>query len=288
MNLAAITFDLDPILVSLGPVRIHYYGVVFAATLAVAYFFWRWQMRRGGQSSALIDRFVLWGVLATVVGARLGHYLFYEPDKLIEDPLSLLYVWQGGLASHGATIGLVLTLIIFAIRNRLNVMDTLDRFTFSAAVGAAGIRLGNFLNSEIVGRPTDVPWAVIFTRYHPMPDAPVVPRHPSQLYEFALGLLVLLTLVLVDRLAGREKRPRGLLMGVFFSLYFGGRCIVEFFKEYQTSLESQTILTMGQMLSIIPFFIGLGLLAWSFRKAPAPAALPQPAAARPKKKRAKS
>lgn len=246
--------NLDPVLLRLGPLQIRYYGLVFVVTLLAGYWVWRRQMLRGGHPAALADRFLIWGTIATLAGARLGHCLFYEPQRFLEDPISILFFWQGGLASHGAMIGLILALFLFARKNRLNVLELMDRFAMSAAVGSAGIRLGNFLNSEIVGRATSVPWAVRFMRY----DQGAVPRHPSQLYEFVLGLLVLLILHLADRWAGKERRPLGLMTGLFLTVYFAGRFFVEFFKEFQTPWES--VLTMGQILSIIPFLIGIGLL----------------------------
>jgi prolipoprotein diacylglyceryl transferase len=258
--LSVFTFNFDPILVRLGPVAIHYYGIVFVLTLLVAYLFWRWQMLRGGHDREMTDSFVLWGTVATLVGARLGHCFFYEPGQFLNDPITILYFWQGGLSSHGATIGLVLALLLFARVHRLRALEVMDRFTMAAAVGAAGIRLGNFLNSEIVGRATTVPWAVRFMQY----DHGAVARHPSQLYEFALGLFVLLVLYEADRLAGREKRPLGLLTGLFFTVYFAGRFVVEFFKEFQTPWES--VLTMGQILSIVPFALGVWLLVRAWRK----------------------
>ena len=262
MLLAAFTFDLDPVLLDFGSFQVRYYGAIFAATLGVVYLFWRWQMRRGGYDQRITSDFMLWGVVATVVGARLGHFLFYEPQMLLQDPFSLLKIWHGGLASHGALVGLTIALVLFARRHKLRLLEVMDRFAFSAAVGAAGIRLGNFLNSEILGRPADVPWAVIF----PRADVELIPRHPSQLYEFALGLAILGALVLVDRLAGKEKRPLGLLTGVFLTLYFAGRFCVEFFKDIQEAWERDLLLTQGQMLSVVPFLAGAALLAWALTR----------------------
>jgi len=261
MMASGIVFDLDPIFIEVGPFQVRYYGLVFAATLLAGFFLWRGQMLRGGHSRKLADGFLLWGVVAVVVGARLAHCLFYEPGRYLADPLAILRFWEGGLASHGATVALVIALAWYARRHRVPVLEAMDRFTFSAAAGAAGIRLGNFLNSEIVGRATDLPWAVRFVHY----DQGVVARHPSQLYEFALGLAVLGVLVLADRLAGRERRPVGLLTGLFFVVYFAGRFGVEFFKEYQ-ALEG-SFLTMGQYLSIVPLLAGAALLAWSLVRA---------------------
>lgn len=256
-------WNLDPVLFHLGPVTIRYYGVVFVCTLVIAYLFWQWQMRRGGFGKAIIEGFITWGAVATIAGARLGHCLFYEmlpalwtgkPNIYLEHPISILYFWQGGLASHGATVGLVLALVVYARIHKLSILELMDRFSPSAAIGAAGVRLGNFLNSEIVGRTTDQTWGVRFMRYNNGAEL----RHPSQLYEFALGLFVLLVLVQVDRWAGREKRPKGLLVGVFLLVYFAGRFLVEFVKEYQALDKS--FLTMGQYLSIIPMLIGAALV----------------------------
>lgn len=260
---------------SFGPLQLRYYGVIFASMLYLGFLLWKWQMTRGGHPLAVTEQFLIWGVVAVLVGSRLGHCLFYEPEKYLSDPIQILKVWQGGLASHGATIGLVVALLLFAKKHSLPWLEVLDRFSMSAAVGAAAVRLGNFFNSEIVGRATDVPWAVRFMRY----DNGHVARHPSQLYEFTLGILVLLTLYITDRLAGREKRPTGLLASLFLILYFTGRFSVEFVKEYQVDLlvSSDSALTMGQYLSILPIICGVALLIWSLRRAqPQEAQTPAP------------
>ena len=261
--LAEFVHNLDPVLFDFGPVQIRYYGLVFTATLLIGFVFWRKQMLRGGHSAKAADNFLVWGVVATIVGARLGHCFFYNAKYYLEHPLEVLLFWQGGLASHGATVALLIATALYAWRNRIHVIEVMDRLSLSAAVGSAGIRMGNFLNSGIVGRATDVPWAVRFIRFS---DAGAVARHPSQLYEFAMGLSVLGLLMLADHLAGREKRPLGLMTGLFFVLYFAGRFGVEFFKEAHTPMREVTGLTMGQYLSIVPFLFGVGLLFWVFCK----------------------
>ncbi|MDD4891405.1 MAG: prolipoprotein diacylglyceryl transferase [Phycisphaerae bacterium] len=264
--LAFLSWNLDPVLFW----RVRYYGVVFATTIVVAFFLWQWQMRRGGYDKAIIDRFLVWGVVATIVGARLGHCLFYEPGVYLSNPVLILHVWEGGLASHGATIGLLLALFLFARRHRLSPLELMDRFTFSASIGAFGVRLANFLNSEIVGRVTDVPWAIRFMRNTEdvarwqMDRIPIPARHPSQLYEMSLALATLLILLLADRLAGRERRPLGLLTGLFLAIYFGVRFFLEFLKEYQTTWEQN--LTAGQFLSILPAAAGVALIWWALKK----------------------
>jgi phosphatidylglycerol---prolipoprotein diacylglyceryl transferase len=285
-------FNLDPVLLHMGPLQLRYYGIIFASMLYIGFLLWRWQMLRGGKDSDVADKYLIWGVVAVLLGSRLGHCLFYEPDKYLADPITILYFWEGGLSSHGCTVGLVVAMLLFSLKYKLRFLEVLDRFSMSAAVGAAAVRLGNFLNSEIVGRVTTVPWGVKFPRYDAhelglfakvygdpsvrpedshywaklVAETPV--RHPSQLYEFAIGLFVLFSLYMADRWAGREKRPLGLLAALFLVLYFAGRFCVEFVKEFQDgALEKSGVgLTEGQKLSIVPFAVGLVLLAWVIAK----------------------
>ncbi|MBN2343551.1 MAG: prolipoprotein diacylglyceryl transferase [Deltaproteobacteria bacterium] len=251
-------WDLDPVIAYLGPLQLRYYGIIFASMLYIGFIIWRKQMLRGGYSLDLAERFLIWGVLAVLIGARLGHCFFYEPERYLADPITILHFWKGGLASHGATVGLVVTMALFCKKYNLRYLEVLDRMSMPSAVGAAAVRLGNFFNSEIVGRPTDGTWGVDFVRYNAMMGEPSTLRHPSQLYEFFMGMFVLLALYLADKWAGKEKRPLGLLAGLFLVLYFAGRFTVEYFKEFQTLEDSA--LTMGQYLSIIPFTAGVVLL----------------------------
>lgn len=282
--LAALEWNLDRVLIDfgeqvIGPFDLHpmirWYGLIFVATILVAYHFWQRQMRRGGYGEPAVQGFFIWAVLGVIVGARLGHCFFYNARYYLAHPAEIMAFWQGGLASHGATLGLAAVVAMYALYHRRPIIEFTDRFAMSAAVGAAGIRLGNFLNSEIVGRVSDVPWAVKFLRY----ESPALARHPSQLYEFAMGLTVLCLLILADRRAGKEKRPLGLMTGLFLTLYFAGRFGVEFFKEHH--IESfRGGLTMGQYLSMIPFCVGVALLIWCKRhNAPAPALASTPPAA---------
>jgi prolipoprotein diacylglyceryl transferase len=237
--------------------------------LVGGYYLWRWQMLRGGHTEAQAEGFFLWGAIAVIGGSRLGQVLFYDPGRYLANPVEILYVWRGGLASHGATIGLVLVLVLYARHHRLSKLEIMDRFSMSAALGALMVRIGNFMNSEIVGRATDVPWAVkfprcLYDRYLPLDQVPG--RHPSQIYEVFLGFFVILSLYLCDRKL-KEDRPLGLLASLFFLLYFSGRFIVEFFKEYQTLSPDGSPLTMGQYLSIPFILIGACGVYYSYRKA---------------------
>ncbi len=255
------TFSLPGLEFTTGPLMIRWYGVIFVITILTAYAFWTWQMKRGKYSERITSGFFAWGVLAVIVGARLGHCFFYNAKHYLAHPIDILKFTQGGLASHGATVGLAIVLFVYSKLHKLSVLDIMDRFAMSAACGAAGVRFGNFMNSEIVGRPTDVPWAVCFPLYD---NGQLVPRHPSQLYEFTLGLAVLGALLLIDRIAGKEQRPRGLMTGSFLAMYFAGRFCVEFVKEYHIdSLKGQAGLTMGQYLSMLPFLAGVLLIILS-------------------------
>ena len=251
-------WDVSPVLLTVGPVQVRYYGLLFALMLIGGYYLWQWQVLRGGHTQKQAEGFFLWGAIAVIGGARLGEVLFYDPGRFLTHPIEIFYVWQGGLSSHGATLGLVLALYLYARRQRLSKLEVLDRFSMSAALGALVVRIGNFMNSEIVGRITDVPWAVKFPRCiydSHLPLDRVPGRHPSQLYEVLLGLFVLLSLYLVDR-KWKEERPLGLLASLFFLLYFTGRFVVEFFKEYQILSPEESPLTMGQWLSIPLVLIG--------------------------------
>jgi prolipoprotein diacylglyceryl transferase len=252
-----LIFNLDPVLFNIGELQIRYYSLIFAATCFLGYLLWRNQIVRGGYPKELAERFFLWGFIATIVGGRIGEYLFYRPEKFLTDPASIFYIWRGGLSSHGVMLGLVIALGFFAAHYKLRIIEVYDRFAMSAALGAATVRLGNFFNSEVVGRVADVPWGIQFIRY----DGGKAVRHPSQLYECALGIFVLLLLIFADRWSGKENRPEGLLTGLFFTTYCLGRFMLEIYKE--PLVLQNSYFTVGQYLSIPPFFFGTAILIWS-------------------------
>lgn len=265
-----VTWDIDPVLVhfpswlSWLPVDgIRYYSLLYVGVFLGGYKLLDWQIRRAGGEPEDANDFVLYGIIAVLGGARAGHVFFYEWDRFVEDPLWLFRINEGGLSSHGATVGLLLAMFLFTKFRRQSFIEGCDRFAFSAALGAILVRIGNFFNSEIVGRVTGGDWGVRFPRYDRMAEAP--PRHPSQLYEVILGLLVMAALIGVDRALGKEKRPRGAMISLFMALYFTGRFIVEFFKEYQPG-ETAAGLTTGQWLSLLPAALGYAGLWLSFSK----------------------
>lgn len=215
----------------------------------------------------LADRLTVYMIIATVLGARIGHFLFYEkPSEYLKHWVEILQIWKGGLASHGAAIAIVLALALFAHRYRsrapgLTMVRLLDFVAVPTALAGAFIRLGNFFNQEILGKKTDVPWAVVFG--HPADHTLPAPRHPVQLYEAIFYLLVFL---LLWRLSYRPKvlLRQGKLIGLFLILVFGFRFIVEYWKMEQSLLVPRTSdLTMGQILSIPAVAFGFLLLFWN-------------------------
>jgi len=244
-------------------IEIRYYSLLFVGVFLGGYALLNWQIKRGGGDEQDAGDFIVYGVLGVLVGARLGHVIFYDLDKALKDPEWILQIWTGGLASHGAVVGLITAMWLFTKRRGIAFLEGSDRFAFSAALGAALVRLGNFFNSEIVGIKTDQTWGVRFPRFEHTAAAPL--RHPSQLYEFALGMLVLLALYIADKRWGKEDRPRGALISLFFALYFPGRFLIEYVKEHQVFPESAP-LDMGQYLSIPGALIGFYGLWWSFNR----------------------
>ena len=269
--LSAITWDVDPIAIDLGFRQIRWYGVLFAATIYTGFAMWRKAAMNHGKSPEYAESFLWYGVLGIVLGARIGHCLFYEPERYLANPIEILYFWKGGLASHGATLGLFFVVWLFSRRTKTPYLRVGDYMAQAVAFSVGGVRLGNFFNSEIVGRPWDGPWAVIFTRYDRMMGVnPPIPRHPTALYEVAMGLITWMVLKFVEKKKIRNAGS-GLQLGVFLIFYFSFRFLVEFFKAYQVDKfisKAEQIrqgaegfqLTMGQYLSIAPVLLGVVLV----------------------------
>lgn len=216
----------------------------------------------------LADRLTMYVIVATVVGARFGHYLFYEnPSDYLARPLEIFLIRKGGLASHGAAIGIVIAVMLFARRYRSYVeihwVRLLDLICVPTALAGACIRIGNFFNQEILGTVTTVPWAVIFG--HPMDRSLPAPRHPVQLYEAVCYLMIFLILLRFTYLP-KYFRGKGFLLGLFLVLIFSSRFCIEFFKVEQSLLVDKSFLTMGQVLSIFPIIAGVYLLYSFFRR----------------------
>lgn len=255
-------WNIDPVLITIGPFQIRYYGILFATAFLLGLFMLRRHMRKRGQDPMLADTLLTYLVIGVVLGARLIHVLFYNTDYYFSNPSEIYKIWHGGVASHGAVLGVILAAYIFVKRHKQDFWDILDSIGLQFIFVGLFIRLGNFFNSEIVGKIVDVdkiPWAVKFLRYDAHLPAEAVPwRHPSQFYEMfnhILGYVVLLWIY--KKYGGRLMT--GALTGLVFIWYFLFRFITEFFKAHQTLQDG---LTMGHWLSI-PFFVaGILLFYW--------------------------
>lgn len=232
----------------LGPIQIRWYGALFAAAFLIGYFIGRKLFRDAGKDVALADRLLTYIVVATIIGARLGHVIFYDFDYYIRNIQEVLFIWQGGLASHGATIGILLALWLFIRKHpEIPFFWLTDRLSIPVILGGAFIRLGNFFNSEIYGLPTEVPWAVIFARID------TLPRHPSMLYE-AIFCIIIFVVLIALYLYYRKHPPEGLLTGVFMIILFTSRFFIEYTKVEQAPFTETWAFGMGQLLSL-PFII---------------------------------
>lgn len=261
--------------------QLRYYSLLFVVVFLGGHALLNWQVKRGGGGPEVASDFIVYGVLGVLVGARLGHVLFYDLDHALQDPMWVFKIWTGGLASHGAVIGLIIAMYLFTKKRGVPFLEGSDRFAFSATLGATVVRIGNLLNSEIVGRVVpDQSWGIKFPRadIHGGMDRlsftaeeleSVKYRYPSQIYEIVLGTCVFIGLLIADRMMGKEKRPRGALISWFFVLYFGGRLFTERYKEFE-AVEPGAIITMGQWLSFPGLLLGLyGLYRAFKRKEPA-------------------
>ncbi len=247
-------WNADPIAVSIGPLSIHWYGLFFAAAFIAGLQIMSRMFVLEGRDKSDLDSLLGFVVVGILVGARLGHCLLYDPAYYLSNPLDILKIWEGGLASHGGVIGILLAVWAFARTRKYPFWWLLDRIAAPAALGGAFIRIGNFMNSEIVGVPTIVPWAVIFERVDDLP------RHPVQLYEAAAYLMIFAVLYSAWRAPGVRSR-QGLLAGNFLVLVFAARLVLEFFKTPQAAYEAGFFLTVGQWLSIPCILAGLWLVA---------------------------
>lgn len=277
-----INWDVNPELLSLGSLSIRWYSLLFISGFILGWFIFRWFCRRENVSETVLDPLLYTLLIGTIVGARLGHCLFYQPDYYLtsEHFLEIFMPWKGGLASHGGTLVLFFALIWFARKygkkHNFDFLWLLDHLAIPTSFAAMFIRLGNLFNSEIYGAVTDLPWGFVFVR-----DGQTLPAHPTQLYEaLSYALLgVVLLLLYKNRVKGLY---RGSYIGIFFVVLFGMRFIIEFVKNNQVSFEEGMALNMGQLLSIPFILIGLAILVYSYKKKlPIEAVHPQKPKAQP-------
>lgn len=253
-----ITWTFSPILFSIGPVTVRWYGVLFVGAFLLGQFILGRIFASEGIPRQRAESLLFSALVGAVVGARLAHCLFYEPSYYLHNPLAILRVWEGGLASHGGVVGVLLGIWIASRRfePRLAFAWILDRAAIPAALGAALIRVANFLNSEIVGVPTSGDWGVIFT------SVDQLPRHPVQAYEAIAYAITGFILWSMYRRLGKNT-PRGLLFGWLLVLVFTARFFLEAWKVPQAAYEAGQLISVGQYLSLPFVAFGVAAIWWS-------------------------
>ncbi len=267
----AIPFPpLDPVAVELGPIQIRWYALAYLAGFLLG---WRYCLSLADRAPLRpdrqdIDEFLTWAVIGTILGGRIGFVIFYDVQGFLAEPLSALRIWEGGMAFHGGLIGVALALLLFSWRRGISPFALGDLVAAAAPIGLFFGRIANFVNNELWGRPTDLPWGVVF----PIPPQwqpylPIVPRHPSQLYEaFLEGIVLFVVCLVLIRRDGVRRRP-GMVAGTFLAGYGVARFLVEFVRQYDPRFDLFLgVFTTGQLLSVPMIAIGLGLVLWARRR----------------------
>jgi phosphatidylglycerol:prolipoprotein diacylglycerol transferase len=261
--LSFIHWNVSPEIFSLGPIHVRWYGLMFALGFLFGYNQVEKMFKQENEDLKWLESLFIYLIVATVVGARLGHVFFYGWEYYSQHPIEILYVWQGGLASHGGVLGIIIAMIIWSLKiSKRNILWVLDRIVVPSVLVGALIRFGNLMNSEIYGNPTTFPWGFIFERNHE-----TVAKHPTQIYE-SLSYLFTFGVLYYMYWKTKAKDYLGLLTGVFFLFVFGTRFCIEFIKEVQESFEKGMSLDMGQWLSIPFILTGIALIIWSLKTGP--------------------
>jgi prolipoprotein diacylglyceryl transferase len=254
-----IHWDVSREIFTLGFLSVRWYGLLFALGFVAAFWFNKKVFRYKKIPLGVLDQLLVTTIIGTVIGARLGHCLFYEPHYYLQNPIEILFVWKGGLASHGAALGIIASCYWFSRKQTyFNFLQTLDQVSLCVPLAGVFIRLGNLMNSEIYGKPTDSTWGFVFEKV----DS--IPRHPVQLYE-AISYLIIFCFIYLFYRAKHFSLASGQILGLNLIGIFSVRFFLEFFKSAQTDFEQDWPLSMGQILSIP--FVALGLfLIWRHRK----------------------
>ena len=278
MILNYINWDVDPEIINVFGFSLKYYGLFFVSGLLLSAYILKGVFKTENIQLIYLDKLVIYGILGIFIGARLGHCLFYEPSYFLNNPIEIFlpmelmpdgsYKFTGfrGLASHGGTIGLIISLIIYSIKTKQGIIKTIDLIAIVAPLGAFFIRMANLMNSEMIGIETNVPWAFVFRREDSLP------RHPAQLYE-AISYLIIFAIVHFLYKTKRDKLQNGFFFGLSIFLIFIARFYIEFYKEKQVDFENKMTLDMGQLLSIPFLIVGIGFMTYGFiktNKNPAP------------------
>lgn len=251
----------SPTFQELGPIQPRWYGILFASSFIVGYWITHRMFLSAGRSQEEVDQLLTYMIVATVIGARLGHVIFYDLGMYLRHPAEILAIWHGGLASHGAAVGILIGMYLYVKKKHgMSFLWLADRVVIVVALAGAFIRTGNFFNSEIIGEPTELAWGVIFAQ---RPDLDMIPRHPSMLYEAALSIIIF-ALLWKLYLSYRKSPPEGSLFSLFLVTLFSGRFLIEFTKIEQASFSSG-IFNMGQWLSLPLIALGIWLMVKKIR-----------------------
>jgi len=274
LPLAALTFpNIDPVVVQIGPLAVHWYGLGYVVGILFSWWYARrivsnerlWPAGGSPIKPVDIDDFLLWAAVGVVLGGRIGYILFYDLARYLDNPAAIFAVWQGGMSFHGGLTGVTVAMILFALRRGFSPWSLFDVIAATVPVGFGLVRLTNFINSELWGRTTDVPWAFVF------PTGGLEPRHPSQLYEALLeGLVLFVVLRILTHGLLKLKRP-GFVAGAMIAGYGAARIFVEFFREPDAHIGylAGDWLTMGMILSVPMVLIGIWAMSRATRTAPA-------------------
>ncbi|MBD3790321.1 MAG: prolipoprotein diacylglyceryl transferase [Campylobacterales bacterium] len=253
-----LIWNIDPNIFTLGSLQLRWYGLLFVGSFFIGLMIAKWMFKHEGKDDTLLDTILIYIMIGAVVGARLGHCLLYEPDFYLSHPMEIFKVWKGGLASHGGLLGVVIALYIFSKRYNYSLMWLISRTTIPAMLSAAFIRIGNFFNSEILGLPSDKPWAIIFARVD------LIPRHPVQLYEAFTYFLIFLLLLEIYKRVSADFATR-ILPGILLITVFTARFFLEYTKTRQEDYATALPFTTGQMLSIPYVIAGIIWIIWALR-----------------------
>jgi phosphatidylglycerol:prolipoprotein diacylglycerol transferase len=245
----------------IGTIAPRWYGLLFAMGFVFGYIVMLKIFKKERIAVRILDQLATYMIIATIIGARLGHVLFYEPRSYFSDPIQILQVWKGGLASHGAGIAIIIALLLFSRKNNKPFIWIFDRISIVIALAGAFIRSGNLMNSEIYGMATTLPWGFKFVNVDPS----LIPKHPTQIYEALAYLMTFIFLWVVYLKRDGKPRP-GFLFAMFMILVFSFRFFIEFLKEPQVAFESSMSLNMGQLLSIPFVVLGVATLIAIYRK----------------------
>jgi phosphatidylglycerol:prolipoprotein diacylglycerol transferase len=253
---------------TLGPFPLRWYALAYIVGLLIGWRYCVWLAKKPPVTvtTLQLDDFLVWAIVGVIFGGRFGYVLFYQANEYLADPLTILQVWRGGMSFHGGTVGVIITLILFARRRKIPFLALCDIVTAAVPIGLFLGRLGNFVNGELYGRRTNVPWAMVF------PNSDGQPRHPSQLYEAGLEGIVLFLILFVLMQKEPVRRRRGLVTGTFLAGYALARIFVEFFREPDAFLGFFAAgTTMGQWLSLPMLLAGAYFIWRALRVAPQPA-----------------